>query len=125
MNRNLIQRSRLFLVAVVPAVWCATPDGLALDESRVLPPSEIGEVAGFARHQGRTWFLAILNGPAASHAQIPLTFLGPGAYRASQVRDREDDPTAVQVENLTARRPGSLALDLSAGGGFVGRFTAE
>jgi alpha-glucosidase len=125
MNRNLIQHSRLFLVAVVPAAFSATTDGLALDETRVLPPSEIGEVAVFARRQGRTWFLAVLNGPAARRVQIPPTFLGPGACRASQVRDRKDDPAAVHVEKLTARRSDSLSLDLSAGGGFLGRFTAE
>src|SRR5205823_10890599 len=41
------------MIRSIPSVW---------DETIVLPPSEIGEIAVFARRQGSIWFLAIMNG---------------------------------------------------------------
>src|SRR6185436_10045375 len=41
------------MIKSIPAVW---------DETNVLPGSEIGEVAIFARRTGTTWFLAVMNG---------------------------------------------------------------
>lgn len=38
----------------VPLVW---------DETRVLPPSEIGRWVAFARRVGETWYVAVLNLP--------------------------------------------------------------
>jgi len=40
------------LIKSLPSDW---------DETIVLPPSEIGEVAAFARRSGEAWFIAILN----------------------------------------------------------------
>lgn len=86
-----------------------------------LPPSEIGEVAVFARRRGDTWFLAILNGPDVR--QVPLSFLEAGDYRVLLVHDRKNDPAAVEIENGMARRSDLMAMELSAGGGFIARFT--
>jgi alpha-glucosidase len=33
------------------------------DETIVLPQSDIGELAAFARRSGRNWFVGVLNGP--------------------------------------------------------------
>ena len=93
------------------------------DKTIVLPMSEIGEVAAFARRSGKTWFLAILNGPAARTLQVPLSFLGRGEHQAMIVRDRQHDPAAVTIENATARRGDSLKIELSEGGGFIARFS--
>ena len=76
------------MIKSIPSVW---------DETIVLPPSEIGEVAAFARRGGDRWFLAVLNGPEARTLRLPLSFLGAGNYRALMVRDREDDPAAVKI----------------------------
>src|SRR5262249_33677479 len=95
------------------------------DETVVLPASEIGELAAFARRRGDTWFLAVVNGPAARAVRIPLSFLGPGEYRALLVRDRKDDPAAVQIEDTAARRGDSVTIALAEGGGFVGRFSKD
>jgi hypothetical protein len=51
--------------------------------------------------------------------------LEPGDYQAHLGRDRKDDPAAVVLENSTVNGTGSQAVDLSAGGGFIGRFTAD
>ncbi|MBI5384300.1 MAG: glycoside hydrolase family 97 catalytic domain-containing protein [Verrucomicrobia bacterium] len=113
---NLLNNPGVDMIKSIPAVW---------DETIVLPPSDIGEVAVFARRSGQRWFLAILNGPDARTIRIPLTFLSAGAYRAALVRDNKENPAAVQVETQEARRSVSLAVELSAGGGFIARFTEK
>jgi alpha-glucosidase len=111
---NLLTNPCVDMIRSIPPVW---------DETQVLPPSEIGELAIFARRTGKVWFLAIMNGLAPRKIQVPLTFLGSGTYRTTLVRDLPDE-TASQV-NLTAvlRRTHSLTVDLSRGGGCLARFT--
>jgi len=101
------------LIRSIPTVW---------DETRVLPFSEIGEVATFARRRGAQWFLVIANGPTARTVQVALSFLGSGARQALLVRDRAEDAGAVQVERTRVHPKDSLTIDLRAGGGFIARF---
>src|SRR5262249_42715029 len=114
--RTMLDNPCAPMIKSIPAVW---------DETVVLPPSEVGELAVFARRRGDTWFLAAVNGPAARTVRVPLSFLGPGEYRAHLVRDRKDGPAAVRVEDAKAQRGDALDLELSSGGGFVGRFSRE
>jgi alpha-glucosidase len=102
------------MIKSIPAVW---------DETIVLPVSEIGELAAFARRSGETWFLAILNGPAAKTVNIPLSFLGKNDYRAMLIRDNKDNAAAVETENTTLKSGDSLAIEMPAGGGFIARFS--
>jgi alpha-glucosidase len=102
------------MIKAIPSVW---------DETRVLPPSEIGEVAIFARRSGRTWFVAAMNGPAAKTAKIPLAFLPKGTYQALIVRDNVDDAAAVVVERETRSVGDTLEIPMRAGGGFIVRIT--
>ena len=111
---SILKNPGVEMMKSIPAVW---------DETRVLPPSEIGEVAVFARRNGDVWFLAILNGPTARSVNIPLPFLGENEYRALLLRDKKDDPAALEVEDRNAKRSDSLAIELSAGGGFIARFS--
>jgi alpha-glucosidase len=111
--RALLANPALEMIKAIPAVW---------DETIVLPPSEIGELAALARRRGDVWFVAVMNGPSAKTLRVPLTFLGDGAYRGLFVRDQKDDPATVLVENATRTRGDTLAIELRAGGGFVGRF---
>jgi alpha-glucosidase len=98
----------------IPSVW---------DETIVLPVSEIGEIAAFARRSGDKWFLAIVNGPKARTVNIPLSFLGEGECRALVLRDKKDDAAALQVEERNVKGNEPLAIELSSGGGFIARFT--
>jgi alpha-glucosidase len=104
------------LIKSAPSHW---------DETVVLPPSEIGEVAVFARRRGKTWFLAVLNGTAARSVKVPLSFLGEGEYRALLVRDSQDGPAAVRKQSLRLKRGDSVAVDLREGGGFLARFRRD
>lgn len=111
---NILNNPGVEMIKSVPAVW---------DETVVLPPSEISELAMFARRHGQTWFLAILDGPVARTLKVPLSFLGEGEYRALLVRDDKDEPAAVKIENKNLKRGDTLAIELREGGGFLGRFS--
>lgn len=111
--KNILENPAAEMIKSVPSVW---------DETIALPACEIGEIAAFARRLGGTWFLAIMNGPAARTVKIPLAFLGGGKYRAMLVRDDQGDAAAVKIENSTVSRKDSVTTQLRAGGGFIGRF---
>jgi alpha-glucosidase len=102
------------MIRSIPSVW---------DETLVLPPSEIGELAMFARRSGNRWFVAAMNGPRATTVKIDPSFLGSGSYRALLVRDDPDDAGAVKVETLDARRDRSIDFAMRDAGGFIVRFT--
>ena len=85
---SLLASPAVEIIKSIPSVW---------DETRVLPPSEIGELALFARRSGTTWFVAAMNGPTARTVKVPLSFLpkgelsvarGPGQPRRSGGRRR-------------------------------------
>jgi alpha-glucosidase len=110
---NILKNPGVEMIKSIPAVW---------DETIVLPVSQIGEIAAFARRSGDTWFLAILNGIVTRTVQIPLSFLGQGQYRAMLIRDDKDNDAALQIENDTLNPKDTLSVDLRAGGGFIARF---
>jgi alpha-glucosidase len=112
---NLLANPALPMIKSIPAAW---------DETIVLPISEIGEVAAFARRSGDRWFLAVLNGPNPRTLKVPLTFLRRSTLEASLVRDDPAEPAAVKLEHTTVRPADSITLELVAGGGFIGRFQA-
>jgi alpha-glucosidase len=113
---NILANPCADVIKSVPSHW---------DETVVLPPSEIGEVAVFARRSGKTWFLAVLNGTAARTVNVPLSFLGEGEYRAALVRDSQDGPAAVRKQSLGLKRSDTIAVDLREGGGFLARFSRD
>jgi alpha-glucosidase len=112
---NLLANPAVEMIRSIPAAW---------DETIVLPPSEIGEIAAFARRSGGKWFLAIINGPAQRTIKVPLTFLRGGARQAFIVRDDPNESAAVKLENTTVQPKDALTVDLVSGGGFIARFEA-
>ena len=111
---NILANPSCDMIKSIPSVW---------DETIVLPPSEIGELAVFARRSGKTWFLAIMNGTETKKIKIPLTFLGKGDYRTSLVRDNQDATAAQTTLDTPLSGSNSLTVDLHEGGGFVARFS--
>jgi alpha-glucosidase len=111
--KNILGNPAVEVIKAIPSVW---------DETRVLPFSEIGERAAFARRRGATWFLAVMNGPEAGSVKVPLTFLGAGSYKATHVRDNPDEAAAVVLENTVVTRGDRLGVNMRAGGGFVAVF---
>src|SRR5882724_2083686 len=111
---NILANPAADLIKSIPSAW---------DRTIVLPVSEIGEIAAFARRRGRTWFLAIMNGPRAREIEAPLSFLRLGGYKAMLVSDQEDDPAAVRIDNRSVSGKESLKIQLRPAGGFIGRFS--
>jgi alpha-glucosidase len=112
---NILENPAAALIKTIPSVW---------DETVVLPVSEIGEIAGFARHRAGDWYLAIMNGPNARTVKVELDFLGRRRYQAMLLRDQPNDPAAVRIRLVNSARRDVIEIEMRAGGGFVARFTS-
>ena len=111
--QNILENPAAELIKSIPSVW---------DETFVLPVSEIGEIAAFARRGNDKWFLGVMNGPNARTVKIRLSFLGKSRYRSMLVKDQPDEAAAVKIERITATGNDSIEVEMRAGGGFVARF---
>ncbi len=111
--RSILDNPAVEMIRSIPSLW---------DETIALPACEIGELAAFARRNGRRWFLAIMNGPEARSVTIPLSFLARGRYRALLVRDELDNAAAVKLESSSMTRADQLKIAMRPGGGFIARF---
>ena len=112
--RHILENPAAELIKTIPSVW---------DETIVLPQSEIGELAAFARRQADVWFVGVMNGLVGKTLNVPMHFLTSGKYHATLVRDQMDEPAAVKIENQLISRRDNLSIRMRAGGGFVARFT--
>lgn len=93
------------------------------DETRVLPCSEIGELAAFARRKGDTWFLAVINGGGEKAMQLPLDFLEAGSwYEGTVLRDKVNNAGDIRKERVFSRSMDDIPVYLSDAGGFVVEF---
>lgn len=110
---NMLSNPAVEVIKHIPAVW---------DETIVLPPSAIGELAAFARRKGNTWFVAVMNGPSPTKLTIPLRFLKSGNYKATVIKDDGDNSASVVIEHKNYSAGDSIELDLVAGGGFIAEF---
>ncbi len=98
------------VLMALPAVW---------DETRVLPGSEPGKIAGFARRRGDQWFIGVMNGADATTFDAPLRFLGAGEWKASRLGDVAGKPDAWDRKEGTVDAHTTLHVTLSSRGGFV------
>jgi alpha-glucosidase len=105
---SLLSNPAVDMIRSIPSVW---------DETRVLPPSEIGELAMFARRRGTTWFVAAMNGRQARTLTVDLSFLPSRPARALVVRDDLATDAGVVVESRDVS--GAIEIPLRAAGGFV------
>ena len=104
------------ILRAIPSTW---------DETIVLQPSEIGEVAVMARRKGREWFLAAANGTDARTLHVPLAFLGSGGFTALMARDEPADAAAMRIDRAAVSARDTLTIDLRSGGGFVARLSPD
>jgi alpha-glucosidase len=110
---TILMNPAVNIIKSIPATW---------DETIVLPPSEIGEVAVYARRKGNSWFLAVMNGTITRKIKIPLQFLK-GNYKAEIAQDDAANNASVIVEQRNYSANDVLELNLGSGGGFIARFT--
>jgi alpha-glucosidase len=100
----------LDVLKAIPAVW---------DETIVLPGSDIGKCAAFARRSGKTWFIGVINGPDSTTLDFPLDFLKRGKYKMIQLGDAPDRDDAWQREEKVVTRKDRVKLSLRPSGGCV------
>jgi len=111
--QHILENPAAELIKTIPSVW---------DETIVLPVSEIGELAAFARRKNDVWFVGIMNALTGKTIRVPLNFLASRRYHATLVRDQMDEPAALKIEKITVGRRDALTIKMRAGGGFVARF---
>jgi alpha-glucosidase len=114
---NILSNPAVEVIKLIPATW---------DETIVLPGSEIGQLAAYARRKGSMWFIAVMNGVNEKSMRIPLTFLNANkTYETIIVKDQPNDSAAVLVEHGRHRASEVIELKLTSGGGYVALFTLE
>ncbi len=106
-----LENPALDVLQAIPSTW---------DETLVLPGSEIGKVAAFARRKGDRWFIGVINGGDPSHLDFNFKFLGASPYDMVKVEDVPDRDDALKKTKVTVQRTDHLALDIRPEGGFVG-----
>lgn len=111
---NILANPCAEMIWSIPSVW---------DETIVLPPSTIGELAVYAQRKGETWFLSVINGIDPKKISVPLSFLGDGSYQTYILKDNPEDPADAVISGGTADRSESVEITLCNGGGYIARFT--
>ena len=103
------------IIRNIPATW---------DETIVLPPSEIGEVAVLARRKGRDWYVAAINGADTHEVRITPSFLGSGQFTAIVASDVLDAGKVDVTRGVAVSASTPILFRMRAGGGFVARLVA-
>ena len=97
---------------VVPTSW---------DETRVIEGA-IGESIVVARRRGREWFVGAMTNERPRTIQVPLRFLGRGAYTLNAFADADDaatEPTHLSVSKSRVGAGETLTLRLAPSGGYA------
>jgi len=98
------------VLKALPPIW---------DETRVLPGSEIGQEAAFARRHGEQWFIGVINDLTPRRQTIALDFLGKGRYKLVELADSpERVDTFVRTERTVTSKD-TITLPLRKDGGYV------
>jgi alpha-glucosidase len=113
---NILKTPAAGMIETIPSVW---------DETRVLPDSQIGEIAAYARRSGNAWFIGVVNGETPRDMTIDLSFLGDGQYKVDSLNDVPDNNAAINTDTKTLSRTDTISLHLGTGGGFVAHFTKQ
>lgn len=119
-----LDSSALDVIKQIPTAW---------NETHVLPGSEIGKLAAFARQKEDTWFVGIINGAGPRQYELELSFLGEGEYQAILLADNPEKPddfirsekkieAVEQIAYVKVKRT-ALSVEMNEGGGFVAMFT--
>jgi alpha-glucosidase len=107
---NYLNNPAVDVLKAIPATW---------DETIVLPGSEIGKCAAFARRSGKQWFIGVINGSETTTLDFPLSFLGRGEYQLIQLGDAPERGDAWQRQENVATRKDQVIISLRPSGGRV------
>jgi|GEM_PF-3465006 len=108
-----LNSSCVAVIKQIPPTW---------DETIVLPGSEIGKVAAFARRKGTAWYVGVINGDSQNQKSfdIVFSFLAQGQYTAVYCSDVLTSSTAMQIKkDILVKKDDKLNVTLQKAGGFV------
>jgi hypothetical protein len=140
-NTTLDQQLALYVVIYSPIqMACDIPEnyagqpafqfirdvGVDWEQSRVLS-GEVGDFVTIAREERETgnWFLGAITDEDPRDLEIDFSFLPEGvSYKATVYKDHpdahyRDNPTAIEIEELTITSNTSQEFRLAAGGGLA------
>ena len=107
---NYLSNPAADVMKAIPSVW---------DETVVLPGSEIGKCAAFARRSGKQWFIGVINGGETTTLDFPQDFLGRGKFQMIQLGDAPDRTDAWLREEKAVTGKDRVKLSLRPSGGCV------
>lgn len=88
---------------------------------------ELGEYVAVARRHGEVWYIGAMAGEDRQKIEIPLAFLGEGAYDAVIYKDGVN-AHRIGIDHVreerTLRASGTLELNLAPGGGWAAQLRA-
>ncbi len=108
--KNYIENPAFDILKSIPATW---------DKTIVLPGSEIGKCAAFARQKGKTWYVGIINGSEGTEIDISLGFLDGGSYQITTLEDKENKDDAFTRNEKKINQNDHIKLKIKRKGGFV------
>ena len=108
--QNYLDSPAVDFIKALPAVY---------DETRVLEPTEIGEVVVFAKRSGSRWFVGVENGEKERAFDLKLDFLGKDRWKLVSYSDSEKGPTELTREERTVTSADTLSVKCAARGGFA------
>jgi alpha-glucosidase len=107
---NYLNSKAIDLIKVLPSTW---------DETIVLPFSEIGGQAAFARRHGNDWFIGVVNDQTPRRESISLKFLGDGKFKLVELADSPERNDLFVRDERTVTAKDLLPLPLRNDGGYV------
>ena len=128
---TIIYNSPLMCWAEDPATYLASPAAglirsipVVWDETRVLPCSEMGKTAAFARRKGRDWYVGISHAGPATTLTLSLEFLGAGHFDGVISRDDLTNADQLFMTRSDFSAADSVVVSLNNNGGWAARFSA-
>jgi len=97
-------------IRTMPVLW---------DETRVLAPSAIGDLAAIARRNGDEWWVGVVNGGGQRGIELALGFLGAGNWTADRYADGEQAEEFAITRGVAVSPAVPHKVALAAGGGLV------
>lgn len=107
---NYLNSVAVDVIKALPPVW---------DETVVLPNSEIGELAAFARRRNDQWFIGAINDLTPRNETVSLKFLGAGNYKLVELADNPERNDAFVRKERVVSSKDTLTLPMRKDGGYV------
>jgi alpha-glucosidase len=114
--KHYLESDAADVLKALPSLW---------DKTIVLPESEIGRLAAYARLHGEQWFVGAINGTMPRRETVALNFLGKGNYKLIELADSPDRNDAfVRSERIVTSKD-SVIMPLRKDGGYVAWLVPE